>query len=368
MGESLTSFSRLNSNIANNNSNFIVTNDKISKNNITSLKLDIDKNNKLNNCFHYYNDYNKKFNNILKQIKDLNDHTYNVYTEKKKKILAFKENIFVHNKNISLLENKKNSETIKYKLKNPKKRKFHINNFNSNIMRPKSANIQYNSVNTKLFLDEDYFDISYIKNTKAVIQINCSMNKSKSKNKNKSVNNNKKNLTKNNGINDSDNKKKKFKNLKLNNRPQIFMRRPIPTVKEKYLFSLPKDVIKDTKNKYNFFSYILTDDIYNKNYKKTRNKNKSHNNNNYIKTNYKNNLFNNFMIKSKIEKRNKIKEEIDKICNDIIKNKKIYKPVHFKISEIINKKQKLKHSDDEVELAQKIKSNLFHIKKKSIIK
>ena len=47
----------------------------------------------------------------------------------------------------------------------------------------------------------------------------------------------------------------------------MFIRRPIPTLNEKYLLYLPKDLQKDIKNKYNFFSYILTDDIYhNKNF------------------------------------------------------------------------------------------------------
>ena len=368
MGESLTSFSLINSNISNisnNNSNIIYSNYKKSKNNIKSLKFDSNTNNTQKNSFPYFNDYNKKFNYVLNQIKNLNDHTYDNSNEKMKKNLAFKEIIFTHNKNITSLESKKNSDYTKYKLKNPKKRNIHISNFNSNILRPKSANIQYNTIKTinkKLFLDEDYIDISYIKNTKPTIQINSSMNRIKSKKK--SLNNNKINLT--------DNKKKKFKNLKLNNRPQIFMRRPIPTVKEKYLFSLPKDLIKDTKNKYNFFSYILTDDIYNKNYKKARKKNKSlnkiYNSKNYIKTIYKNNIFNNFVLKSRIEIRNKIKKDIDKICNNIIKNKKIYKPVNLKISELIKKKQKIKLMNDDGDLDQKIKSNPFHINKKSAIK
>ena len=382
MGESFTSSSQIKSIITKNNSNLIFSNDIISKNNIKSLKYNsnTNTNKKDNSLFPFYSDYNNKFNYILQQIKDLNEHTFtanNKYKKKVKKILAFKENIFVHNKNISLIENKKNSDEIKYKLKNKQKNKFHISNFNSNILRPKSANVQYNSnsknplMKSKLFLDQEYFDISYIKNDKANIRMSYSKNKNKN---NKSLNNNRKSLI----INNSKNKKEyannytNYSNLKLRkkNRPQIFMKRPIPTLKVKYLFCLPNDLIKDTKNKYNFFSYILTDDIYNRNYSKGRNKNKNKikSNRKFIGTNFNfnNNIFNNFLLKSKIEKM-KIRKEIDKVCNNIIsKDKKIYKPVQMKISQIINKKQKTKQIDDETDTEQKIKSHPFLTKKKSL--
>ena len=382
MGESFTSSSQIKSIITKNNSNIIFSNDIISKNNIKSLKYNsnTNANKKDNSLFPFYSDYNNKFNYILQQIKDLNEHTFtanNKYKKKVKKILAFKENIFVHNKNISLIENKKNSDDIKYKLKNKQKNKFHISIFNSNILRPKSANVQYNSnsknslMKSKLFLDQEYFDISYIKNDKANIRMSYSKNKNKN---NKSLNNNRKSLI----INNSKNKKEyannytNYSNLKLRkkNRPQIFMKRPIPTLKAKYLFCLPKDLIKDTKNKYNFFSYILTDDIYNRNYSKGRNKNKNKTKSNkkFIRTNFNfnNNIFNNFLLKSKIEKM-KIRKEIDKVCNNIIsKDKKIYKPVQMKISQIINKKQKMKQIDDDIDTEQKIKSHPFLTKKKSL--
>ena len=382
MGESFTSFSQIKSIITKNNSNLIFSNDIISKNNIKSLKYNsnTNTNKKDNSLFPFYSDYNNKFNYILQQIKDLNEHTFtanNKYKKKVKKILAFKENIFVHNKNISLIENKKNSDEIKYKLKNKQKNKFHISNFNSNILRPKSANVQYNLTSknslmkSKLFLDQEYFDISYIKNDKANIRMSYSKNKNKN---NKLLNNNRKSLI----INNSKNKKEyannytNYTNLKLRkkNRPQIFMKRPIPTLKAKYLFCLPKDLIKDTKNKYNFFSYILTDDIYNRNYSKGRNKNKNktQSNKKFIRTNFNfnNNIFNNFLLKSKIEKM-KIRKEIDKVCNNIIsKDKKIYKPVQMKISQIINKKQKMKQIDDDIDTEQKIKSHPFLTKKKSL--
>ena len=378
MGESFTSSSQIKSIITKNNSNLIFSNDIISKNNIKSLKYNsnTNTNKKDNSLFPFYSDYNNKFNYILQQIKDLNEATFtanNKYKKKVKKILAFKENIFVHNKNISLIENKKNSDEIKYKLKNKQKNKFHISNFNSNILRPKSANFQYNSnsknslMKSNLFLDQEYFDISYIKNDKANIHISYAKNKN---NKIKSLNNNRKSLM----INNSKNKKEytNYTNLKLRkkNRPQIFMKRPIPTLKAKYLFCLPKDLIKDTKNKYNFFSYILTDDIYNRNYSKGRNKNKNktQSNKKFIRTNFNfnNNIFNNFLLKSKIEKM-KIRKEIDKVCNNIIsKDKKIYKPVQMKISQIINKKQKMKQIDDDIDTEQKIKSHPFLTKKKSL--
>ena len=64
------------------------------------------------------------------------------------------------------------------------------------------------------------------------------------------------------------------------------MKRPIPTLKAKYLFCLPKDLIKDTKNKYNFFSYIKTDDMYHNNINifnwKNKFRNKEHENKNKI--------------------------------------------------------------------------------------
>ena len=86
MKNSLNSYSPLNSNISNNN-----------KDNI-----------KLNSAIHpHYHDYNNKLNYVLKQLLGLNEHTYNIYNNKMTKIYAFKENILVHNNNISLIENNK---------------------------------------------------------------------------------------------------------------------------------------------------------------------------------------------------------------------------------------------------------------------
>ena len=334
----------LNHILSTSNANSMFSDDRISKNIIKNLRYNSYK--KPYNFFPYYNDYDMKLTYILKQIKDLNEHTYNIHSENMKKILAFKENIFVHNKNIIFNENKKIADDMAYKLKTSKEKKFHTSNFNINKIRPKSANIQYktgiksSSMNIRLFLDEEYFDISYIKNKKAHVDIRCAL--TKCKNKTKSSNKSQKSLVKTNTINAKKKKENKPVNLKLRKkkRPQIFIKRPIINLKEKYYFCLPKDLIRDTKNKYNFFSYISTDDDYDKNYKKSRNKNISHNNKNNMKTNSNNNIFNNLLLKSKIEKKYKTKNETDKMFEDAKKIKTIYKPIYLKMSDIINKKEK----------------------------
>ena len=57
---------------------------------------------------------------------------------------------------------------------------------------------------------------------------------------------------------------------KKKNRGYMFRRRPIPIFDEKYLINLPKDIKKDIRNEYNFFSYLLTGNI---NYNSAKNKN-----------------------------------------------------------------------------------------------
>ena len=157
----------------------------------------------------------------------------------------------------------------------------------------------------------------------------------------------------------------------------MFIRRPIPSLNEKYLLYLPKDLQKDIKNKYNFFSYILTDDIYHNNVNIIRSKkskkykgkikiNKNSNNNNNS-----NNLFNNYMIKSKIEKKSKIINYVNKKINS---DDRIYKPVKLKTDELfnnidkkVNEKEKVKKvNEEEGDFYQKIKSNPFKAKKYSI--
>ena len=358
---SLNSYSPLNSNISNNN-----------KDNI-----------KLNSGIHpYYHHYNHKLNYVLKQLLGLNEHKYHIYNKKMTKIYAFKENILVHNKNISLIENNKNPSEIinKSNFNTEKRKKYKISNFNTNnYFRPKSAVEQYTNINSstknsltksKINLDENYFDISFIKNSEK----NKKLYKSYSIKKNKNKINKKQsigiNTAKMNNINVIKNNdiKNKLMNLKYKkNKPQIFIKRPIPTLNEKYLFYLPKDLKKDTKNKYNFFSYILTDDIYNNRIKIKKNKinyKKSINNINNI-------LFNNYLLKTKIEKNN--------INNN--NTNKIYKPVQLKIKEIINKNknnksQKIKsfktfnynsniNDEENTDFCHLIKSHPFKINNKS---
>ena len=50
----------------------------------------------------------------------------------------------------------------------------------------------------------------------------------------------------------------------------MFRRRPIPPLNEKYIYHLPKNIKKDTKNKYNIFNFILTDNIFINNIKKLK--------------------------------------------------------------------------------------------------
>jgi len=340
----------LNHIISNNNAKSMFSDIRISKNNkIKNLRYNSYK--KPYNFFPYYNDYDKKLTFILNQIKNLNEQTYNIRRENMKKILAFKENIFVHNKNIIFHENKKNPDDMAYNLKTTKKNKFHMSNFNINKIRPKSANVQYksnlksiksSSMNIQLFFDEEYFDISYIKNKKANVDIRCALNNRK-KAKSKQSNKSQKILMKNNTINANKNKSKKKGNkpfnlkLRKKNRAQTFIKRSVINLKENYLAYLPKVLIKDMKNKYNFFSYISTDDDFDKNYKKSRNKNISINNKNCIKTNSNSNIFNNLILKSKIEKKYKTKNETDKIFEEVTKTKKIYQPIYLKMSDIIKK-------------------------------
>jgi len=357
---------------------------------------------KRNSSFFVFNkDYTNKFNFLLKQIIGLtkddnndNNNKYDLYNEKIKKILAFKENILVHNKNLSLNENHKNNDYI---INNSKRFKYFLNNNTSknesNYLRPKSAIINFSqdiknsSTKSKIILDQNLFDISYIKNNKTKINIKTFLkNKNVHKINKKSLNCKKSqsvdlphNLN-NNDINDIKAEiKNKIMNLKFkkNKKPQMFIRRPIPSLNEKYLLYLPKDLQKDIKNKYNFFSYILTDDIYHNNINIIRSKkskkykgkvqiNKNSNNNNNS-----NNLFNNFMLKSKIEKKSKIINYVNKKINS---DDRIYKPVKLKTEELFNnvdkivtEKEKVKKvNEEEGDFYQKIKSNPFKAKKYSI--
>ena len=317
--------------------------------------------------FPFHNNSNKlKF--LLKEIlgiKENEESKYNnnsISNEKIKKVLAFKENIFVHNKNLSLNSNNKISE--QNTINNQKKKKYFLGTKNKNekdiqnkSIRPKSAIIQFqtniksSSMKSKLILDKNIFDISCRKNSNDKNNNFSFSNMRKKNKKNENPLNYKKSRSK--SLNVSHNLyedvdeiksvlKNKIMNLKFikNKRPQMFIKRPIPTLNQKYLLFLPKEIIKDTRNKYNFFSYIKTDDIYNNNinifHNKNKHKNKVQTSKNKIKNksnNKKNNLFNNFMLKSEIEKNPKT------LKYTIRRNTKntIYKPVKLKIDEIFNK-------------------------------
>ena len=341
--------------------------------------------------FPFHNTNNNKIKFLLKEILGVNENEEKKYNnnsitnEKMNKILAFKENIFVHNKNLSLSTNN-----------NKKKKKYFLGNKNDknsqyNYIRPKSAiihfktNVKNSSMKSKFILDKNIFDISCIKNSKTKNN-NFSYSKPKKKTKkNKNSLNYKKSKSKSlnlshNFFEDVDIIKSEIKNkimnlkYKKNKRPQIFVKRPIPTLNEKYLLFLPKEIKKDTKNKYNFFSYIKTDDMYHNNINifnwknKFRNKEKSNENKNKNNT-IKNNLFNNYILKTKIEKISKLKKYSYK------RNSKntIYKPVKVKIDEIFNKyKNKQQNNeiakgfslnDEEGDFFLKIKSHPFKIKK-----
>ena len=262
-------------------------------------------------------DYNKRFNEIenIINLKRGNNNNLNV-----PKILAFKENIFVYEKNISLsnknnnnLENDIFSHNIKIsntdynynnKLENYPKSK---NKINRKFKRPKSAiyiqnkfknnliinNLELNNLSLKKqinrsnnnniiptssdnIFNEKISDLSYATNEKQKKRIS-NQNKeysmitspfsylSQSSSEKKITKYNENNPYQHNKSNANDIDillEPKNKSLKKVNKGHMFRRRPIPSNNEKYLIYLPKDLKKDIKNKYNFFSFLLTDNIY----------------------------------------------------------------------------------------------------------
>lgn len=321
--------------------------------------LNKEDNKKINSSFFpFYNSYNKKYKYLFDQILGFNEKKYSssyINKDKMEKVLAFKENIFVHNKNLTL------NKSYKKNTINSQRKKYLIINKTSKA-RPSSANIKFESniknvfTKSKLILDNDYFDISYIKKAKSNIY-----NFKKNANKlNKKIANHKKskslNITHNLMDQFDDTKseiKNKIKNLKFikKNKPKYFMKRPISLLKEKYLFCLPSNLKKDTRNKYNFFSFILTDNIFNININPIRNKTKNHTNNN---------IFNNYIIKSNIGKNSKIFNL--KIKENNLKNK-IYKPVPIKINDKFNMNKIIRNlKEEEGYFNQKIKSHPFRVK------
>ena len=406
------------------------------------------------------------------------------YNDEIPKILAFKENILVHVKNISLLNNnnKNNTDEINQKNKNynidynKNLGNYQKNKNNTKYKRPKSAIYEHSTYNnlkiknlkqndvafnnleankkdskyipskTDKIFDDQYYDLSYINNS------NRKENNKEKKENNKfkinkeimfpsnydyfSYSPSDKNLSKYNGhflyqqnYSNIDNNSNLLFNSKIKmsnkiNRGHMFRRRPIPIINEKYLIYLPRNIKKDINNKYNFFSYLLTENIYYntedkynlykyKNIKKNKNKKNFSSikkNNNKIKYNYteynlnKNNEKNNNEIcklncrkeedfmsylknldyikkhpnKFKDQNLNDIFENYSKkiIKSDIDKKNNIYKPVKIKIenSTPFEAKQRNKNklydnkkvsSEEESELCEIIKSQPFKNKRKA---
>ena len=339
--------------------------------------------------YHFYKDYSNKFNLFLKQIIGSNgkeDIKYDFSNAKVQKTLAFKENIFVHNKKLSLALNENNKDYDDM-ITNPKRKKYFFNSSEKknkneiNYLRPKSSIIKYkskiknSSTKSKIVLDKYFLDISCIKNSKTKIQ-NFSYSKNKKKQKIiEKPSNAAKSMcmsTSHNFNNDIDEIKAEIKNkimnlkFEKNKKPQMFMKRPMPSLNEKCLLCLPKDIKKETKNKYNIFNYILTDDIYNNSINLIRRKKSNKNKNNllvYKNSNIKNNLFNNSILKSRVEKKSKIMNYTDTKANS---NNKIYKPVKLKINELfsLTNSKIRKINEEEGDFYQKIKSNPFINKRK----
>ena len=386
--------------------------------------------------------YKKNFKNLI-EINKCNNYNNNNY-EDMQKILAYKENIFVHQKNLSLLENYKGLNSISNQ--NSKKNNNYNSNDNKEIIYktpknkiidrhngPKSAmvegedNYENNSIkinhlhldkiqtnSNKIFIDNNY-DLSYIANK--------SFNNKKIKIKQNKTGNDKLLITSTldhlsntsmkrastffeNSINyheleNSNHSILQKKLLNKKNRGYLLRRRPIPESNEKYLIYLPSNLKKDIKNKYNFLSFLVTDNIYyntagNKNYFKSKNIE----NKNFHKNRTKHNKTE-FLNLNKDYKLNCRKEEefmtylkkLDYISKHPKKVKKsyhtyreellhavhadksnIYKPVKIcsnenkifgngnkKEKEIENEKICLNLNDEDM-LCEKIKSHPFHFK------
>ena len=421
-------------------------------------------------------DYNKRFKEMEKII-NLKNYNNNDYYDDIPKILAFKENIFVHEKNISLSENNQDINDIinnNDKIKNTdyinqnKKVKEPKSKINQKFKRPKSAVYRHSKQNNNLMInnlhlnelslkkqsnnyaeknfyrpktdkiDDDYYDLSYANNSQRKMVIT-----QKQKRNNYKMEKEKKNFTSpfeyllvpskklskfdenflfetnisnikditNNMIFDS-----KIKDKYKINRGHFFRRRPMSIINEKYLIYLPKDIKKDIKNKYNFFSYLLTENIYYnvdekkniiklKNVKKNKQKKCEIQKNNNIKHNYseysihqnenlnvsgvykidcrKEEEFMLYLKKLNYMEKHPIKDKYDNINkininkNKIMKSKanNIYRPVKIKIDnftcfETQRKENKLNDkkigsSEEENELCEKIKSQPFLNKRKS---
>ena len=416
-------------------------------------------------------DSNKSFKDLkeLINIKQINN-----YYDSSSKILAFKENILVFDKNISLLNLNQNNDIIgqnnnisinnnhidfnnslinqsknktKQKYQRPKsatyghlkpKNNLIINKYQSNNISNYGNSFKDNffiQLNPNKIFDDKYYDLSYVNNNnKKETDFINTFNNSKGKMMIKPVDNSSEKIISFNEedkyiFSEGDDIKNiiiNFNRMKLSNkinRGHMFRKRPIPFYNEKYLNYLPKNIKKDIKNKYNFFSYLLTDNIY-------YNKNNIIKKNNFLKSkgtkknkkNKKSNLEiqkNNIKIKYNLTeynfnpknivqnyKLNCRKEEefmsylkqLDYIekhppiqhknisYNHISSNKSryskinnIYKPVKIKVdsstSNVIFQRnndnkidKKLGTSEEESEICEKIKSQPFKTKKSKYIK
>lgn len=460
-----------------NNNNYIY----FTNNNIDTRKNSPNKR-RINSAHAVNLDYN---NNRLKEIENIiNSKNYNNYNDEVQKILAFKENIFVHSKNITLLDsNRVNADEIdlnnkiyntdynKYlgnfiknknnqKPKRPKSAKYghstysnleiknlNLNEITWNKMKVTKKDRNYTPSKANKIFDDQYYDLSYINNSnrKENISEKLKNNKFKTKNKTKipasefdnfSFSPSEKNFSKCNehclyqhNYSNNENISKLLTDSEIKfpykeNIGHIFRRRPMSIINEKYLIYLPRNIKKDINNKYNFFSYLLIENIYKKdqsnlhNFKiKKENKNKSFstkqkknnkikNNNNYTEYNYNKNIkknesynyklncrkeeeFINYLKKLDYIKKHPKKflnqklnlndinvNNQEKIQSSIDKKNHIYKSVKFKIenSNSYDYKQrnnnnklydkKIASSEEESELCEIIKSQPFKYKNK----
>ena len=385
--------------------------------------------------------YKKNFKNVknLIEINKCNNYNNNIY-EDVQKILAYKENIFVHQKNLSLLANYKGINNISNK--NSKKNNNYSSNDNNEIVyktpknkiidrlnRPKSAmvegedNYENNSIkinhlkldsiqtsSNKIFIDNNY-DLSFVANK--------SYNNKRIKIKQNKTNNDKFLITstldhlsnnsmkrastifENSIYHELENSNHSFLQKKLlnkKNRGYLLRRRPIPESNEKFLIYLPSNLKKDIKNKYNFLSFLVTDNIYyntanNKNYFKSKNienKNSHKNRTKHNKTEFLN-LDKDYKLNCRKEEEfmtylkkldyiskhpKKVKNSYHTYRQEFLHAEKpgfnnIYRPVKIcpnenKIfgNEIKkqNENEKICLGDEDMELCEKIKSHPFHIK------
>jgi hypothetical protein len=386
--------------------------------------------------------YKKNFKNVknLIEINKCNNYNNNIY-EDVQKILAYKENIFVHEKNLSLLENYKGLNNISNK--NSKKNSNNsTNDNNENIYktpknkiidkynRPKSAMVEGedNYENNSIKINHLHLDNFQKKSNKILIDNNYDL----SYIANKSYNNKRIRIEQNKTSNDkllitstldhlSNNSMKRASNcfersinyhelenlnhsilqkklINKKNRGYLLRRRPIPESNEKYLIYLPSNLKKDIKNKYNFLSFLVTDNIY---YNTADNKNYFNSKKIGIKNSHKNRTKHNkteFLNLDKDYKLNCRKEEefmtylkkLDYISKHPKKGKNsyhtyreeffhaekhryknIYKPVKIcsnenKIfgngSKKENENEKNFLNDEDMELCETIKSHPFHLK------